>query len=151
MSPSIRTQLAWTALLLVTFWIALPVRMERASAGPSQGECLTLADRPADGPAAIPALERCAALVPNDTELLADLGREYEAAGRLDDAERVYRQAIAVDADYADVRLALGRLLLRRGRAAEARQQADAALHVQPNRPAILALMADASRAATAP
>jgi len=142
---STRTQAACASLILCAYWMALPIHVGHSSRGPSLGECLTLADRPPEGPAAIPALERCLALVPNDTEILADLAAQYEAAGRLDDAERACRQGLDIDPQYADLRLRLGRLLLRRGARDEARQQADAALLVQPNRTALVELRREAA------
>jgi tetratricopeptide (TPR) repeat protein len=96
----------------------------------------------------VPALERCRSIVPNDTEVMADLASEYEGAGRLDLAEKIYQEALAIDPGYANLRLRLGRLMLRRGAADEAQRQAVAALAVQPNREALLELLQDATRTA---
>lgn len=148
---STRTQILCAGGLLLVLWIGLPIRIARSARGPSIAECLTLADRPPGNATSIPSLERCAALLPNDTELLADLGGQYEAAGRLDEAGRLYQQALAVDPLYADVRLRLGHLLLRRGQPAEAARQAEAALRVQPNRKALADLADEAARAGMKP
>ena len=137
--------------VLFVFWLGLPVKLPHSDRGASSAECLSLADRPPEGPSAIPTLERCAAIVPNDTELVADLGRLYETQGRLDEAERRYRQAIEIDPEYADVRLRLGHLMLRRGAAADALEQAEAALRVQPNRAALIELRVAAAREQSQP
>jgi Flp pilus assembly protein TadD len=132
--------------MLLIFWLGLPVTLPKAHHGPSSADCLVLADHPPAGPGAIPALERCATIVARDTELLADLGRLYETEGRLEEAERRFQQALAIDPDYADVRLHLGSLMLRRGALADAREQAEAGLRVQPNRAALIELRVAATR-----
>ena len=133
------------ALALCLWAAALPVSLSRGANAASDEDCLTLADAPAAPRPDLPAtLERCSALYPNDTELLADLGAHYEAGGRRSEAEAVYRRALAVDPGYAELRLRLGRLLLARGAAALARREAEAALEVQPNRQALLDLLRDA-------
>jgi len=86
-------------------------------------------------------------LYPSDAELTADLGAEYEAAGRQDDAEAAYRRGVTVDPEYADLRLRLARLLIRRRAFAEARAEAEAALRVQPNRRALVDLLREAGEA----
>jgi tetratricopeptide (TPR) repeat protein len=130
------------AVALCLWAAALPVSLSRGGTLGSDEECLTLADRP---PVArvdlLPTLERCSSAYPEDVELLADLGAQYEAASRRSDAERVYQRALVLDPGYAEVRLRLGRLLLQRGAAADARRQAAAALEVQPNRQALLDLL----------
>lgn len=135
--------------MFVAAWLSLPVRIERPSAGPSSEDCLTLADRsPKGGADDLGALERCAALQPDDVEILADLGSVYESAGRPRDAEAVYRRALDRDSDYADLHARLGRLLLARGEAAEARRHAERALTLQPNRQALEDLVAEAAHQA---
>ena len=147
-----RTQILATTALLCILWVGLPVRLVRFSSGPSSAECLTLSDSPPAGRAGIvPSLKRCTALFPNDTELMADLGAEYESAGSLELAEDIYQKAISIDPGYADLRLRLGRLMLRRGAVGEAQRQAEAALRVQPNRTALLDLLAEAARARKQP
>ena len=79
-------------------------------------------------------------MFPADVELLADLGgrgRSHHPAR----SEAAYRRALAIDPGYADLRLRLGGLLMRRGATLEARREAEAALRVQPNRRALLDLL----------
>jgi tetratricopeptide (TPR) repeat protein len=129
------------ALALVGFAVTLPVALPRPSAAASDADCLTISDRPpTDDAARRAALERCRALYPDDAELLADLGDEYAAANDPARAEAAYRQALSIDPAFADVRLKLGRLLLRSGRREDALREAEAALRVQPNRGALIDL-----------
>jgi len=134
--------------ILVGVWWTLPVQLDRAASGPSGDECLRLADRPPAGDGALSALERCTVLVPDDVQLLADLGEAYEAGGRAGEAEAAYRRALERDPDYADLHARLARLLLRRNAAADARAHLDAALALQPNRRALIDLRGEISRAA---
>jgi tetratricopeptide (TPR) repeat protein len=147
-----RTQILSATALLCVLWIGLPIRLVRLSSAPSGAECLTLSDTsPAGRAGIVPALKRCTSLFPSDTELMADLGAEYEAAGSLELAEDIYQKAISIDPGYADLRLRLGRLMLRRGAAGDAQEQAEAALRVQPNRKAVLDLLEEAARARKQP
>jgi len=82
-------------------------------------------------------------LIPDDVEVLADLGDLYEANGRTVDAEAAYRRALDRDADYAEVHLRLARLLVQRKAASEARSHVEAALKLQPNRRAALDLLTE--------
>jgi tetratricopeptide (TPR) repeat protein len=135
--------------LALSLWAAvvLPVSPSRGADVAADEECLTLADAaPAARPDVLAALERCSGLYPADVELLADLATQYEAAGRRDKAETVYRRALAADPGYAELRLRLGRLLLARGAGELARREAEAALEVQPNRQALLDLLHDAQQ-----
>ncbi len=95
----------------------------------------------------IPELERCRSVAADDAVLLSDLGAAYAAAGRRDDAERAYRDAIALDPDYARAHASLAAALADRGERADARTHAEAALRLQPNRAAILQLLATIDRA----
>jgi len=137
-SPSVMAPF-FVLCLLVAF---LPASMPAHSSGVSSEECLTLADTPAAGKP-LSLLERCHAFYPRDVELLADLGTAYERVD-VSRAEHAYRQALELDPGYAELRLRLGRLLLRRGAAAEAVREAEAALRVQPNRQALVALLNEA-------
>ena len=141
-----RTRIIWSAVALAVVAIALPVRVPDPSAGKPGGECLTLPDTPPDLTRRdlIPAYERCSKIDPTDVESMADLGRLYESAGRTTEAEQVYRRALEADPGFADLRLRLGRLLLARGDRAAAREQAQTALVVQPNRRALFDLLRDA-------
>ncbi len=134
------------ALALVGFAVTLPVALPRPTAVASDADCLTISDLPSTrGPAHRAALERCRTLYPDDAELLADLGDEYDAANDPSRAEAAYRHALAVDPAFADVRLKLGRLLLGSGRREDALREAEAALRVQPNRGALIDLRRQAS------
>jgi tetratricopeptide (TPR) repeat protein len=145
-------QLLPAIALLCVLWIGLPVRLLRPSNAPTTADCLTLSDtKPVGRPGIVAALERCAAILPKDTEVMADLGAEYETAGSPELAEAVYQRALAIDPGYADLRLRLGRLMLQRGAAGEAHRQANAALRMQPNRKALLDLRNDATRAQSQP
>ena len=113
-NPAPRVRVAAAAAVLVVLALALPVQLPSAGGGSSSEECLTIADRPVTGADAIPRLEQCATIVPDDVELLADLGAAYETAGRSGDAERIYGQIVTLDDDYADIHVRLARLLLQR-------------------------------------
>ena len=145
-SLAMRARIIWSAVVLGVMAIALPVRIPDPSAGQPGGECLTLPDTPFDPSRVdlIPAFERCSKLDPTDVETMADLGLLYESAGRRAEAEQVYRRALEADSGFADLRLRLGRLLVARGDRAGAREQARAALTVQPNRRALLDLLREA-------
>jgi tetratricopeptide (TPR) repeat protein len=139
---------AAVVLALAAFVVALPVELPRTSGLASDADCLTLADRPPNrAPSHRAVLERCLASYPDDVELLADLGDAHEAGNDPARAERAYRQALSIDPAFADVRLRLGRLLLRAGRREDALREVEAALRIQPNRGALL----DLRRQALAP
>ncbi len=138
------------ATVLALFIAVLPIRLHREANERSAETCLGLADRPpAEGPEAMNELERCSAVVPLDVELLADLGAAYESAGRPHDAEKTYRNVLALDPDYADVRVRLAAILLTRGAAPEAREHAELALRIQPNRTRVRQLLDEIARGAT--
>ena len=90
--------------------------------------------------------ERCLSLEPDDVELMADLGGQFEATGDEVRAEELYRRALTVDPGYAGVRLRLGEMLLRRGDTEGARHEATTALKSRPNSRAVLDLMQRAGR-----
>jgi tetratricopeptide (TPR) repeat protein len=60
---------------------------------------------------------------PKDSHLLYDLGFSQDALDQTAAAEATYRRAIAVDANYFDPHLALGLLLARTGKDADAHAQ----------------------------
>jgi len=62
------------------------------------------------------------------------LGRYYEGSGDWEPAERAYRRALAIDADYPDALDALGVLLGRTGRAGEAEPLLRRAVALAPER-----------------
>ena len=139
-SPATRVAISLGLLVAISF--LLPLRLPGDGGELSSERCLSLADRPPlSGPDAIAQLEQCSTAVPQDAELLADLGGAYEASGRRADAEAAYRRAVVVDPEYADVRVQLARLLAARGETGEAGEHAAAALRMQPNREAIKALI----------
>ena len=142
-TPALRVvaSLAVLALLAAT----LPVKLPGAAGATSSLDCLTIADQPVAGVDAVARLEQCATLVPNDVELLADLGLAYEADGRPGEAERIYLQLLKIDDEYADVHVRLARLLWLRD-AAAARRHLDRALQLQPNRASIVALIEQLQR-----
>src|SRR5687767_4925760 len=102
-NPAPRVRVGAAAVALVVLALALPVKLPSSGGAPSSEECLTIADRPLTTADAIPRLEPCATIVPDDVELLADLGAAYETAGRSADAERIYRQILSLDDTYADI------------------------------------------------
>jgi Flp pilus assembly protein TadD len=86
----------------------------------------------------------------HDPDLAADLAAAYAAAGRDSDAERAYRDAIALDPDFGDAFVKLAELLLKRGAVEEARVYAEAARQLQPNGAAVGQLLARLDRTAGA-
>ena len=62
---------------LVALWVGLPVRLPLITDGATHDSCLTLADRAPRDQSALRELERCAQMVPDDPELLADLAGVY--------------------------------------------------------------------------
>ena len=131
-------QLFLAAALLSVYWIALPVPTRQPDALPSNVNCFTQTEAaPVAAEIPIGVLEQCSRLLPDDAELLADLGDRYGHSGQFQEAEASYQRALAIDPDYAEVRLRLATLMLRRGAVSGARQQADTALQVQPNRRAL--------------
>ena len=65
-------------------------------------------------------------------EVLYNAGLMYEKAGQADKAVRLYRDAIAQQADMAEALLNLGRLLEASGKAEEARSCWSKALEAEP-------------------
>lgn len=143
-------RIASVACVLALFAAVLPIRLNNASTEASAERCVRLADNPpAPGPEALQEMERCRAVVPQDVELLADLAGAYAGAGRLADAETVYRDALVLDPTYADVHVRLATLLLQRGATAEARAHAAQALRIQPNRASVQTLLDAITRSRT--
>ena len=69
-----------------------------------------------DGERALALLERAAAMAPRSLEVLIDLGRLLDAAGRPADAEAALREAVRVARDAPGPRLALAFVLSRQGK-----------------------------------
>src|SRR4051812_41134370 len=66
-----------------------------------------------------------------DAEMLTAIGHIHLAAGRLDEAERTARQAVALDPDLPQARYILGTTLQRTGRSEEAAQHLNALRQLQ--------------------
>jgi hypothetical protein len=73
----------------------------------------------------------------SDPAALATLARALEASARLDDAARAYRRALAGAPDLIAARLALARILARRGEAAAGRDLVLAVQRDAPDVPAV--------------
>ena len=83
--------------------------------------------------AALPALEEAVRLKPDAPERLNTLAQAYEATGRLpSDIERLYRRALDIQAQLADVRVNYGRFLEAQGRVNEAEQAYRTAVEHDP-------------------
>jgi tetratricopeptide (TPR) repeat protein len=144
-TPQPRQSVIAPLAVLCLFAAVLPAQMAGQTSGVSKAACLTLSEPTGSADARVVGLlEACSSLDPGDVELLADLGRSFEATDRLR-AEATYRRALALDPGYADLRLRLGDLLLGRGAADEALAEAEVGLQTQPNRRALLDLRAKAA------
>lgn len=109
-----RRRLAVAALLVL---IAAP-----ASAQGQDDHARAVAARQAGDPAtSIALLEPLTAADPANADARLQLGLAYLASERLDDAERAFRETLAIAPDYADARIGLARVAQRRGNSAAAR------------------------------
>lgn len=109
-----RRRLAVAALLVL---IAAP-----ASAQGQDDYARAVAARQAGDPAtSIALLEPLTAADPANADARLQLGLAYLASERLDDAERAFRETLAIAPDYADARIGLARVAQRRGNSAAAR------------------------------
>ena len=89
--------------------------------------------------AAIALLDVLASKAPDDDDLAFRLAAAYESAGRVADAERVFRALVARDPEHANALNYLGYMLANRGlRLAEALVLIDRALAADPGNPAFL-------------
>ena len=86
--------------------------------GPAEEQCLTLSEAPPD-PArmdVLAVLEHCSARHPTDVELMAELGPVYNGWQPVPPSrKRCIAARLSVDPGDGDLRLRLGRLLLKRG------------------------------------
>src|SRR5688572_3497350 len=99
------SRIALPAGVLFVFALTVPVSLPEASSDLSGVECMTFADKaPERQPDLINTLERCSALYPEDVELLADLGAQYELVGAARKAEAVYHRALSLDPGHAQLR-----------------------------------------------
>ncbi|MCH2114452.1 MAG: tetratricopeptide repeat protein [Pirellulales bacterium] len=71
---------------------------------------------------AVATYEHCLKLRPEEARVYANLGGVYAQLGKLQQAEAIYRQGIAVDADSGHLSYNLGLLLLQAGHGDEARK-----------------------------
>lgn len=83
--------------------------------------------------AALDAFERCAAFEPRNADMLFNLARARERAGRTDKAEGAYREALRIDSANGDSQLGIARLDLRAGRVEQAGHAAAAVLQSFPD------------------
>jgi tetratricopeptide (TPR) repeat protein len=141
--PSVLWPLVLLAVFAVTFRRAAPRGADLATAGGCENPVATGAEQSAA--VDIDRLERCATLDPRNAELMIDLGRAYAASKQPEQAEKLYRQALAIDPGDSDVHVALGELLLGRGDADGARREAQEALRWRPNGLAATRLMSRVS------
>lgn len=81
---------------------------------------------------AVDALERCVGFAPDDKEVAYYLGYAYERQGQLDRALATYRQALT-HGENGDVRTGLARVLLHKGKAAEAYETVSPVLARKPD------------------
>jgi YaiO family outer membrane protein len=111
----VRRRLAVAALLVS---IASP-----ASAQGQDDYARAVAARQAGDPAtSIALLEPLTTADPANADARLQLGLAYLASERLDDAERAFRETLAIAPDYADARIGLARVAQRRGETAAARR-----------------------------
>ena len=139
--------LLWPLTLLVLFAATFRRAAPSETVGAVAAGCDNL---PAADARPIPAtdidrLERCLTVDPGNAELMIDLGRAHAAQRRLQEAEQLYRRALAIDAGNSDVHVWLGELLLNRGDRDGARREAQDALRWRPNGLAARRLMAQIS------
>jgi tetratricopeptide (TPR) repeat protein len=91
---------------------------------------------------ALAALERAAALRPNDPEVHLNLGNALQNFDRHEEAIGSYRRAIAIAPGFADVHNNLGTLYRQQGQARAAEDSCRRALQLNPRSAAATALLA---------
>ena len=94
-----------------------------------RGLLFTLSGKPGE---AIPLLDRAIQRSPQP-KYWSNLGNALAATGRPDEAERAYRNAIALDADFGDAWFNFGRLLLHSGRVPEASEAMEQVIRLNPS------------------
>jgi tetratricopeptide (TPR) repeat protein len=85
---------------------------------------------------AVQRFEDCLVLEPNNARALDQLGLAYQQLGKTDEAESVFRRAIALggsNADEAQARIDLGSLLVETGKSADAVAVLTEAVRMEPN------------------
>lgn len=96
---------------------AIAIAPDKLPAHHIAGRILLLQQKPEE---AVAELERAAALRPDSAGVRLDLGRAYESAKKLGEAEAAYREALRLDETLTRTHYNLGTLLARTGRREEA-------------------------------
>jgi Flp pilus assembly protein TadD len=81
---------------------------------------------------AISSFERAAQLNPSDSESLSDLATAYLETGRVGDAERVFKWALATAGDYAPAHNGLGLVAVRKDDLSAARSHFEKTVQLDP-------------------
>jgi tetratricopeptide (TPR) repeat protein len=127
---------AQTLLLLGRGPEARDVAEQVLAAAPADAEALVLAAscrfEAGDPSAAREALDAARDLAPGRADVLRAVGNVSRSLGDVDGAIGAYRDALALDADFAVVRFELARLLMQRGSLCEAERELLAALDAVP-------------------
>ena len=141
------TSLILSAVLLVTgsLHAQLPAgttdttaQPQTAPQDPQRAEANAAIDRQ-DYSTALKLLTALAEKSPNDAHLLYDLGFTQDALDQTSAAESSYRKAIAADPNFLEPHVALGLLLARSGKLADARVELDKATALTTENPAVKA------------
>ena len=89
----------------------------------------------------IDAAKRCTELEPQNPDLIFELAHAHEILNHVDEAERLYREGLALAPDNDDFRVGQGRLRLRQGKPSDAETLAEVVLrHAPRNSDALLLL-----------
>ncbi|MDR3480267.1 MAG: tetratricopeptide repeat protein [Burkholderiaceae bacterium] len=82
---------------------------------------------------ALPALQRAAALLPNDAQTFCNLGNAQAESGQGNDALRSYRRALEIEPAYVEAHFGLGRALQDSGQLEDALTSYRRALEIKPD------------------
>ncbi|HEY6413510.1 MAG TPA: tetratricopeptide repeat protein [Edaphobacter sp.] len=105
---------------------------------PQRAEANAAIDRQ-DYPTALKLLTTLVEKTPSDARLLYDLGFTQDALDQTATAETAYRKAIAADPNFLEPHVALGLLLARSGKLADARAELEKATTLTTDNPAVKA------------